>query len=457
MERFNNNLNIDNYNFFVLACHNERLTEEILRCLLEYFPDAASYTQGGLTPLHLIIGFNKNVTRGMVQLLIDAFPESLRREDNNGYMPLHQLCINKNLEDATAVDILGLLLERCPEAVRRANDDGLPIHAACGVGLRSPEFCRMLIEAYPRSERIANSIGMLPFHVACGQGAVVTAKNLYKLYPESINVTDRGGIYPIHYAIMRLKGESPASAIEMVQFLLDRDLNITSQTFREFSPLFMGIMVCVLESTGVNVAPIMSAAMKILHLFYDAHPEAMEDNRIEAAFDRIPEEMQNFITTQRAYARLARDATFMSGRDVNGQGPLHIALRDNITLGSIKLLLNGDRDAIRMPNNDGALPLHVAIQHHESTKVVDYLVGLDSDTLTAVDTGGNTALHHACRGAKYDIIPLLLEKYGAVSVSTINGHNKLPIHLLLESGATANREAETHSMIECVSASEGIS
>jgi ankyrin repeat protein len=85
----------------------------------------------------------------------------------------------------------------------------------------------------------------------------------------------------------------------------------------------------------------------------------------------------------------------------------------------------------------------VAIQHHYSTKVVDYLIGLDPNTLTAVDREGNTALHLACRGAKYDTITLLLEKYGAVSVSQSNVLNKLPIHLLLESDATASRADDT--------------
>jgi ankyrin repeat protein len=68
------------------------------------------------------------------------------------------------------------------------------------------------------------------------------------------------------------------------------------------------------------------------------------------------------------------------------------------------------------------------------------LVGLDSDTLTIVDKEGNTALHHACRGAKYDTIALLLGEYGAVSVSRRNAHNKLPIHLLLESNEVRDRE-----------------
>ena len=47
----------------------------------------------------------------------------------------------------------------------------------------------------------------------------------------------------------------------------------------------------------------------------------------------------------------------------------------------------------------------------------------------------NTALHYACRGAKYDIISLLLDKFDAVSVSKRNAYKKLPIDLLWESNA----------------------
>ena len=91
-------------------------------------------------------------------------------------IPLHFLCANKDIEDSDAVDILGLLLERFPEALRRADEDGrLPIHKA--VGQQSHEFCRMLIEAYSGSERMADSNGMLPLHTACGLGAVVTAES----------------------------------------------------------------------------------------------------------------------------------------------------------------------------------------------------------------------------------------------------------------------------------------
>ena len=447
----NNNIHVENYDFFLLACRNERLTEGILRYLLEHFPDAASYTtcRRGSTPLHYMC-FNKNVSRGMVQLLIDAYPESIDRGDIDGVTPLHMLCLNK-LEDSFAVDILGLLLERCPEAAQRAQGDGgsLPIHVACGLG-KSPEFCRMLIEAHPGSERIANSKGTLPLHIACGLGAAATAEYLYKLYPESINAADTDGRYPIHYAMTNLSG-NPAIAFEMMQFLLYCDPSVALQKWNGNFPLVASFYIAC---NNRNNASIFNAAVKILHLLYDAHPEVIEDDEITKTVGRqdllLPREVLTFINTQLTYARQARDSTFMSTRDENGQLPLHRALqRDddgeyNITLGSIKLLVKGNRDALRIPDNDGALPVHEAIQNHDyshySTKVVDYLAGLDPNTLTYGGWKGNTALHYACLKADYDIIAFLLEKYGALSVSKRNVDNKLPIHLLLENDLTESMD-----------------
>ena len=47
--------NVECYEFFRSACSNERVTEEIIQCLLEYFPDAASATDdiSGQMSLHI--------------------------------------------------------------------------------------------------------------------------------------------------------------------------------------------------------------------------------------------------------------------------------------------------------------------------------------------------------------------------------------------------------------------
>ena len=69
-----------------------------------------------------------------------------------------------------------------------------------------------------------------------------------------------------------------------------------------------------------------------------------------------------------------------------------------------------------------------------------YLVDLDRTNLRARDFDDNTVLHYACRGAQYKTIALLLDRYGAVSVSKRNANNQLPIDLLFESNAVNDRE-----------------
>ena len=121
----------------------------------------------------------------------------------------------------------------------------------------------------------------------------------------------------------------------------------------------------------------------------------------------------------------------MQSTNESGQLALHKALRDNITLGSIKLLVKGNPSAISCADNRGMIPLHLACQNRESSAaVVEYLLKLDPTILRAKDFNDNTALHHACCSANHAIIALLTEKYGAVSVSKRNAHGQLPIDLL---------------------------
>ena len=110
-------------------------------------------------------------------------------------------------------------------------------------------------------------------------------------------------------------------------------------------------------------------------------------------------------------------------------------------LGSIKLLVKGNPLAAQSLGISSTLPLHVACEHHDSARVVQYLVGLDTTILDAIDGEGNTALHYACRGAKYDTIAMFLDNYDAVSVSTRNAQKKLPIDLLWESNKVPDRES----------------
>ena len=443
------------YEFFHEACLNKKITEGILRYLLEYFPNAVRYTDGyvndgeegrvgGCTPLHSIC-FNKNVTLSKVQLLIDAFPESLRHENSCGCMPLHVLSDNKHLDKEGGLEILKLFLERCPESVRHAAQDIggiLPIHIAAAV--QSPEFCRVLIEACPGSERMVADVGLLPFHAACAANTVATAEYLYQLYPESINVTDNViGSFPIHHVISGLQYRTnPKTAVEVTQFLLDCNPGAALQEVKVNGTLPLVILhrwICENEGDIVENLSKMNTCLKILQLLYDAHPDAIEDNRVRT--NTICVEIQTFIDTQLSYARHAKDRNIMTTRDEhNGKLLLHRAFYDNIPLGKIKLLVKGNPSAISCADNIGMMPLHSACKHRGTPAVVEFLINLYPTSLRARDFDDNTALHYACLGANHSIIALLTEKYGAISVSKRNAHGQLPIDLLFASNAVSDRE-----------------
>ena len=86
-----------------------------------------------------------------------------------------------------------------PESVREVAGDGrLPIHNAAR--LRSPEFCKILDDAYLESLRVETHTAALPIHVACQGKQIDTAKYLLDLYPERTNVRSAYGCLPIHYA-----------------------------------------------------------------------------------------------------------------------------------------------------------------------------------------------------------------------------------------------------------------
>ena len=138
----------------------------------------------------------------------------------------------------------------------------------------------------------------------------------------------------------------------------------------------------------------------------------------------------------------------MTTVDENGWLPLHRALKGNVPLGSIKLLVRGNPAALQVVDRKGAYPLHIACEF-SSVKVVKYLVELAGDTLNNFDANKDSPLHYACREGNLGVVKYLLER-NAPSVSERNSNNKLPIHLLLECGESLVDKEGTTEYIETV-------
>jgi ankyrin repeat protein len=112
--------------------------------------------------------------------------------------------------------------------------------------------------------------------------------------------------------------------------------------------------------------------------------------------------------------------------------PLHRALLDNASLGSIKLLTRAHPAALQVSDQNGVYPLHIACKF-SSVKVVKYLVELAGDSLNNVDAKNNSPLHYACRGGNCDVVNYLLQA-NVPSVLERNNEKKLAINLLFECG-----------------------
>lgn len=85
-------------------------------------------------------------------------------------------------------------------------------------------------------------------------------KYLYQLYPESINVANSSGAYPIHLAIMGLRiRRLPKEGIEVLKFLLDRNPDALSST--EETPLHA---VCREENVTLNTVQLLIEAFPAL-------------------------------------------------------------------------------------------------------------------------------------------------------------------------------------------------
>ena len=339
----NDSGHINDYKFFLHACSNEHVDEELIRCLIEFFPDATSAINvHGITPLHFACS-NKSITPSIIQLLIKANPSSCQVADENGDLPLHYFCAARSMNDSVAVEILKILLKECASSTQHANNKGmLPIH--CASITQSPEFCGMLINAYPGSERMRYE-NKLPFHFAVMFNDIATVKHLYKQYPDAINFTmnfHRFQAHPIYAAIMRLIHEYDfvrRGTVDIVRFLLKCDPNIKFQNVGQMNLLSYA---CGREFDYSNI----DEGIKVIEAIYDAHPELINDDEL-GLYD-FHERVKTFLNGEFVYARQAKDQRMMTTLDEKGQLPLHRAPQNNARLGSIKLLVDGNPSQYEM-------------------------------------------------------------------------------------------------------------
>ena len=401
----------DDYEFFHAACRNERINEGIIQCLIEYFPGAASAVDDdGEGPLHFAC-INKSVTLNIIQLLVDAAPNSVRSKDNYGYTPLYDLCHSVGITDeAAAIQILKLLIEKCPEALRHPCSNGnLPIHLAAWT--KSPEFCRVLIEAYPGSDQIPDANGALPFHIACQCNTLDTVEYLYQQYPGAIDHAATDGFYPIHYAVDNIGDrDKPAAAVEIVRFLLDCNPN---EKLKECHGQSLLRFACGRKYNDLNI----EAGIQMIKTLFDAHPDSVRSE------------------------------------DNEGWTPLHALcnsvgrMNEAAAIQILKLFIEKCPEAVRHADSSGDLPIHLAACR-KSPEFCRVLIEAYPGSEQITTNNGALPLHNACGDNAVATVEYLYRLYpDAIDHETAEGH--YPIHFALDRDKPAAAVEIVHLLLDC--------
>eukprot|EP00956_Cyclotella_meneghiniana_P022782 scaffold43448_cov51-Cyclotella_meneghiniana.AAC.4 len=349
-----------------------------------------------------------------------------------------------------------------PEIVHREtiNDHSL-LHDAAEC--RSPEYCKLFLDIDPNLVKSVSSKGRLPFHHACSKGNVETAKYLYHIYPESINIQEEGRMgrprfYPLQSLIIgmvmgrnrfiresrrnrRVVHSHPRNEerdVELARFLLRYDQGAVSS--RSWDVVNGGL-------TTLHFACSLEIAA-LVKLVFDAYPEAIHirDSRGETPLEKAGTNMRSFFEHQINLEQQAREDTTP---DSNGQLPIHRAVQDGDTsVGAIKLMVAANPASIGVTDNQGQALLHLACQGG-NVDTVKYIVGLDEDSLNVPDSSGNLPLHHACMGGNCDVIPHIIEQ-STFGATLQNSNKQIPIQLLLFDSECDRNSMEYVEAVRCL-------
>ena len=250
-----------------------------------------------------------------------------------------------------------------------------------------------------------------------GENSIETIEYLYELYPESMDIADFQGDYPIHLFLTF----NSTLTLELFQFLLGHDRGAASKP-DSFGLLPLHRMAPKRRNISVD----------LVQLVYNAYPDAIYVQcRGETPLDIKRRNggrqgrIASFFQSQLDFVRHSKDDTTP---DVNGQFPIHRQLsRELLSSGKVKLMAKANPASLTLADVQGRIPLHIAIRHRD-IDVVRHLI--EANHLKISDKRGNCALHYACLAGKCDIINYLLEQ-STHGVSSRNLDGKLPIQLLL--------------------------
>lgn len=364
----------------------------------------------------------------LVDVLLEAHPEAVDTEDEDGFLPLHRLLLSRHWYPVSP-DVVEILVSLSPDTVTVPTRAGaLPLHLACMQGADgAADVVRLLASRFPDACRYRDGGGRFPLDLALEvtYPSSRVVKVLVDLHPGLLSLPDETGRLPLHRVLKRSscaawgRGggrkqrahdrtvEAVVNGFEGALRLQDGDLN-TPLLQACVDDNSLSQVYCLLRRWPEQVAPNRGAAI-IFHstafngelLYSSLASKSVKLDHIRRWLERHP------------------DAVAVP--DLNGRLPLHYAVLSESDLAySIVLLCVthgtpldegtptpspssacgsnnvGPRQQLRTVDNDGRLPIHFAAASPTcGSDVLGFLIESHPEGLMQADRDGRLPWHYA--------------------------------------------------------------
>jgi hypothetical protein len=203
-----------------IECRNRCRSAVLSKCI-EIYPESLSVAIGsGSSPLHMLL---RNTTSSIdaALMLIQKYPEALRRAETGGdrYLPIHIECANQS-----RAAILSKCIEIYPKSLSiSGKNDSLPLHLLLANHSSSVGNAFMIIDKNPEALQCKECVDgsddkYLPLHIECRYRCrpAILSKCI-ALYPEALSLSNQNGSLPLHLLLSNI-----SSSVEAVTMVIEK-------------------------------------------------------------------------------------------------------------------------------------------------------------------------------------------------------------------------------------------